>query len=94
VTTSWQTEKPTSIRQVELRDGADFGLAISEIRHARGWTQEEMARKLGIGLTRSYLAALESGRTTRAMEHYFHILRRCGATVIVNFDPTDGGDDG
>ena len=36
-----------------------FGRRLRELRHRRGWTQEETAEKLG--LDRSYLADVERG---------------------------------
>jgi transcriptional regulator with XRE-family HTH domain len=71
-------------QRVELRTGADFGLAIREARHERQLTQEAMAEANGI--TRSYLSQLERGRTTSALDLYFRILRRAGARIIVTFD--------
>jgi len=78
-------------RQATVRAGEDFGRAISEVRRAKGLTQADLAETSG--LSRSYLASLESGRTSRLLEHYLRVLRRAGAEVIVVFDAADGDDD-
>jgi predicted transcriptional regulator len=53
-------------------------------------TQEGLAAEAGIG--RSYLARLEAGATTLALERALRALRRMGATVTVTV--TLPGDDG
>jgi len=48
-----------------------------------GLTQEQLAERSG--LTRAYLAHLESGRSVRLLEHMLRVLRRAGATVTVSW---------
>jgi transcriptional regulator with XRE-family HTH domain len=43
------------------------------------------------GLSRGYLAHLESGRTATSLEHLLRVLRRSGATVTVSW-PGDNGE--
>lgn len=66
----------------------DLGLAVAEVRHARGLTQSEAAA--GAGLSRTWLAKLEAGRSTRVLDHLVRVLRRMGATVTVSW--TDGSE--
>jgi transcriptional regulator with XRE-family HTH domain len=70
-------------RHYEVRRGGDFGAAIAEARRERGLTQAELAGQLDIG--RAYLAAIESGRANRLIEHLLRALRRLGAEVIVTW---------
>lgn len=76
-------------RHAIVRTGEDFGIAISEVRRTLGITQAQMAEEVGI--SRSYLALLESGRTSRVLEHYLRALRRSGATVTVAWDDSPCG---
>jgi transcriptional regulator with XRE-family HTH domain len=73
-----------------IHSGADFGRAISAIRHRRGLTQAELAEQCG--LARSYLAHLETGRTSSSLEHILRLLRRSGARVTVEW-PRNRRDD-
>ena len=71
-----------------IRSGADLGSAIADIRACRKLTQAQLGDE--VGLSREYLAQLESGRTVRLLEHLLRILRRSGATVTVTY-PSDNG---
>jgi HTH-type transcriptional regulator / antitoxin HipB len=79
-------------RQAEIRKGADLGHALAEARRAQGLTQAEMANQ--VGLTRVYLSVLESGRSTRLLDHYVRALRRIGAEVTVTYTVPDSKNDG
>jgi transcriptional regulator with XRE-family HTH domain len=70
-----------------IRGPADLGRAISGARRNRGWTQERLARELGI--ERSYLSQLESGAPTLALERTLQALRRLGAEVTVTMRDDD-----
>lgn len=70
-------------RVYEIKRGSDLGTAVAEARRTRGLTQAELAEQLGI--TRSYLAAIESGRANRLIEHLLRALRRLGADVTVTW---------
>lgn len=70
-----------------VRAPADLGRAISGARRTRGWTQERLARELGI--KRSYLSELEAGASTLALERTLQALRRLGADVTITL-PDDG----
>jgi len=71
-----------------VRSTDDLGLAVAEIRRARGMTQAELAEQGG--LSRHWLAKLERGRSTPVLDHFLRLLRRLGATVTITFDDDDG----
>lgn len=75
-----------------VKSGEDLGRAIAEIRHARSLTQEQAA-ELG-GLSRSWLAKIEAGRSAVVLEHMLRMLLRLGATVTVSFTAPDAEDAG
>lgn len=71
-----------------VRSAADLGRAIAGVRGRRGLTQQRLAEQAGV--ERSYLARLEAGASTLAIERALRLLRRMGATVTVSMDPDDG----
>ena len=81
-------EGRTQTARWTIHTGADFGRAIAEIRTRRNLTQAQLAAQTG--LTRDYLAHLESGRTVTLLEHLLRVLRRSGATVTVTWTGDDG----
>lgn len=77
-------------RTADIRSGDAFGRVIADIRSSRGLTQTDLAERAAV--SRSYLAHVESGRTTRLLEMMLRILRVLGARVYIVFDDevTDG----
>ena len=67
-----------------VRSGSDLGAAIGEIREARGATQADLSEHLGV--SRTWLAKLERGRTTKMVAPMVRLLRTMGATILVEFD--------
>lgn len=65
-------------------EGADLGRAVGEVRRARNLTQEQLAAESG--LSRAWLARLETGRATPVLNHLVRLLRLLGATVTVTFE--------
>lgn len=77
-----------------VRSGSDLGEAIGEIRATRGITQADLSEQLGV--SRSWLAKLERGRTTHMVSLLVRLLSNMGATIVVEFDdrePSGGADD-
>lgn len=58
-----------------------FGLAVQEFRTRAGLTQAELAERLD--LHRSYLSALENGRSNAAMRAVMRALRELDLEVVV-----------
>lgn len=81
----------TSPRLYAVRRGSDLGAAVAEARRARGLTQAELAAQLGVD--RTYVAAIERGRSNRLMDHLLRALRRLGAEVVVTWPATRATDD-
>jgi transcriptional regulator with XRE-family HTH domain len=76
-----------SNRTWTIRGGTDLGRAVADIRTVTGRTQADLADDTG--LTRSYVAKIETGRSSPLLDHLLRALRRMGATVIVTFDDPD-----
>lgn len=72
-----------------VRSGADIGRAVADVRATRGLTQLSLAQQSGI--SRGYLAQIESGKTVSLLEHELRILRRLGAAVTITIERDDGG---
>lgn len=66
-------EDPTSL----LRD---IGRRIAELRNAHGWTQEELAERLGIN--RRYLARLERGGQNLTVHRLAWLAGNLGCRVV------------
>jgi transcriptional regulator with XRE-family HTH domain len=64
-----------------IRSPGDFGRTIADLRTQRGLTQAELAEQSGI--SRNYLAQLETGLTVALLERVLRLLRRLGAEVTV-----------
>ncbi len=77
-----------STRSWTIRSAQDFGNVIAQIRRERGMTQEAFAETGG--LSRAWLAKLETGRTSRSLEHLLRLLRRLGASVTVTVEDDRG----
>jgi len=70
-----------------IRTAADLGRAIAGVRSDRSLTQQQLAEVAGV--ERSYLARLETGASTLAIERSLRLLRRMGATVTVTIKRDD-----
>ncbi len=71
-----------------IRSAEDLGRAVAELRRARGKTQAQVAAEGGI--SRDWLAKLETGRSSAILDHLLRLLRRMGATVTVTWDHDRG----
>lgn len=71
-----------------VRSGSDLGRAIAEMRAGRQLTQAELAEQVGV--SRSWLAKLERGRSTVMVDLLVRILRTMGATIVVEFEDERG----
>ncbi|HEU4393824.1 MAG TPA: helix-turn-helix transcriptional regulator [Solirubrobacterales bacterium] len=78
-------------RQWTVRSPADVGRVLADLRAAWGITQETLAEEVGVD--RSYLARLEGGASTLALERSLRALRRMGATIRIDA-PVPDEDDG
>ena len=71
-----------------IRSADDFGRTIADLRVQRGLTQDELARQSGV--SRNYLARLETGLTVAMLARVLRLLRRLGAEVTVTVRHPDG----
>lgn len=72
-------------RQIRIRSADDLTAAVGEVRRNQRLTQQELADASGI--TRSYLAQIEVGRSSSVVDHALGMLRRMGATLTVAYEP-------
>jgi HTH-type transcriptional regulator/antitoxin HipB len=64
-----------------VRSATDLGAAIADARRAAGLTQQELADRVGV--SRSYLAQVERGRTSRLLDLVLDILRVADLELVV-----------
>ncbi len=72
-----------------VRSAADLGAAIADARRADGLSQAEFAARAGV--SRSYLAAVERGRTSRLLELLLDLLRVADLELVVRRRERRGG---
>lgn len=65
----------------EVHAAHTVGMAIREFRAAAGLTQAELAGRAGVH--RTYLSALENGKTTEALEQVFVLLHALNVLVVL-----------
>jgi transcriptional regulator with XRE-family HTH domain len=75
------------VDRFEVRRATDLGLAIADARRAAGLTQAQLAELTGV--ERTYLAKLEAGMKTLLLERTFRLLRRLGATLVIEYPGPD-----
>ncbi|HUY87028.1 MAG TPA: helix-turn-helix transcriptional regulator [Acidimicrobiales bacterium] len=64
-----------------ISSATELGRALARGRSDAGITQEEMARRLGVD--RSYLARLETGRSTEQLRRIFSYLRELNCEIAL-----------
>jgi HTH-type transcriptional regulator / antitoxin HipB len=71
----------------KLRAPADFGLALQQARTARGLSQTELARELGV--PQSTISAMESGKPTIYLRRLLAIARATGVEFTAAWGEAD-----
>jgi transcriptional regulator with XRE-family HTH domain len=66
-------------RSFQIRSARDLGAAVKYFRTRSGFSQSMLAERTG--LHRSYLASLEGGHTTEALERLLTLLSELGVRV-------------
>jgi transcriptional regulator with XRE-family HTH domain len=85
------THEKKRTRTWALHNPSDLGRAIAGLRAERGLTQADLSSQAG--MSRVYLARLESGADQLVLERALRALRRMGATVTVTAgSPRDDGE--
>lgn len=70
-----------------LRTPADFGRALQQARAARGISQTELARELGV--PQSTISAMESGKSTIYLRRLLTIARATGVDFTAKWGDRD-----
>lgn len=75
---------------VRVRKGPDLSAVLVAARHQRGWTQAELAERIGV--SRDYVGDIESGRLGKQVTRLLQSLGELGVDIVLRF-PTDGSAD-
>jgi transcriptional regulator with XRE-family HTH domain len=77
-----------------IRDAAMLGRMLAQARGLKGWSQRELASKLG--LSQRYIWEMEAGEPNLFVRRLFDYMRATGMTLTAQIDPgqppTPGGD--
>jgi len=73
--------------KVRVRKGSDFSAVLVAARHQRGWTQADLAERIGV--SRDYVGDIESGRLGKQVTRLLQSLGELGVEVVLSF-PADG----
>lgn len=65
----------------QLFSTADIGAVIRNRRRKMGYTQVELAERVGVGIT--YLSNLENGKETAEIGKALHVLKMLGMDLFV-----------
>jgi len=93
VETQTTTEKPVTtavadtgqplVTWTDVYTAEQLGRFVGELRRARGLTQSELARELGV--TRQYISELERGVPSLYTDRLFSLLRLLGGSLRGQF---------
>lgn len=72
------------IKRAKVNDTIVLGEIIQEIRVHSGLSQREFAKKYGI--TQRWLSEFENGKSTKATDKMFSLLRENGVRVTAEFE--------
>lgn len=71
--------------EVRARKAADLATALAATRRARGWTQAELADRIGV--SRDYVGDLESGRFGLQVTRLMRLMGELGVDVVLTLPP-------
>ena len=72
---------------VRVRKGSDLSAVLVAARHQRGWTQTELAERIGV--SRDYVGDIESGRLGMQVTRLLQSLGELGVDVVLTI-PAEG----
>lgn len=76
-----------------VRNPEALGAVVRQARMAAGLTQQELAQRLG--MPKQMMWNLENGRSTKAIDRLFAVLRETGVTLhALHEEPTLADDSG
>lgn len=77
--------------QFSVRSARDLGAAIRSARDTAGLTQSDLSARAGI--SRSYLAQVERGRSSRLLDLVLDLLRLLDLEMVIRpREPGESGD--
>lgn len=66
------------MRSARINDPGELGIILREARTAKGLSQRELAKRLGV--TQKYIVELEAGKPTKAIDRLFEFALETGIT--------------
>lgn len=73
-----------------VREGPDLSAVLVAARHQHGWTQAELAERIGV--SRDYVGDIESGRLGKQVTRLLQSLGELGVDVILTFPAHSAAD--
>jgi transcriptional regulator with XRE-family HTH domain len=70
-----------------LRAPGDFGLAVQQARFARGLSQSQLAKEVGV--SQSTISEVESGKATIYIRRLLSIARAAGLEFTATWESSD-----
>ena len=67
--------------QFKARKARDLAAALAAARRSRGWSQSELADRIGVG--RDYVGDLESGRFGMQLNRLMRLFGELGIDVVL-----------
>jgi ribosome-binding protein aMBF1 (putative translation factor) len=83
----WMKEPKYKKAYEALEDEFVLASAVMDVRSRAGFTQEELARKMGT--TQPVVARLESGRSRPSMRTLERLADATGSRLLIRFEPRD-----
>lgn len=69
------------MRSARINDPGELGIILREARTAKGLSQRELAKRLGV--TQKYIVELEAGKPTKAIDRLFEFALETGITFRI-----------
>ena len=75
---------------MQIKTSNDIGALIRGLRSGLGWTQEELARRVGV--SRLWVVQLEKGKPTAQIGLALRALKELGVTLDASSPPSTSSD--
>ena len=72
--------------RVRVRKARDLSVALAAARRQRGWTQAELAERIGVG--RDYVSVIESGHLGLQATRLLQLFGELGVDIVLTMPGT------